>query len=58
MFLADLNNLKPEKNLEYKRVITSLENFVMIMWEDDATIIPRVSINLSCVWMTQLLFQW
>ena len=42
MFLSDLNNLKPVKNPEYKRVITSLENFVMIMWEDDATIIPRV----------------
>jgi palmitoyl-protein thioesterase len=31
MFLSDLDNLKPEKNQEYKRIITSLENFVMIL---------------------------
>jgi len=42
-FLSDLNNMKEEKNAEYKRIITSLEIFVMIMWEDDTTIIPKES---------------
>lgn len=42
-FLADLNNLKEEKNQQYKDVISGLDHFVMIKWEDDETIIPRES---------------
>ena len=40
--MSDLNNMKEEKNPEYKRIISNLENFVMIKWDDDSTIIPRV----------------
>jgi len=42
-FLSDLNNMKEEKNQDYKDIISSLDNFVMIKWDDDATIIPRES---------------
>merc|ERR1711915_61670 len=41
--MGDLNNLKPEKNAVYKEVISNLENFVMIKWDGDETIIPRES---------------
>ena len=42
-FLADINNMKEEKNPEYKEIISNLDNFVMIKWENDETIIPRES---------------
>ena len=41
--MSDLNNMKEEKNQDYKDIISSLDNFVMIKWDDDATIIPRES---------------
>jgi len=42
-FLADLNNLREEKNEQYKQIISGLDNFIMIKWEDDETIIPKES---------------
>ena len=35
--------MKEEKNPEYKEIISNLDNFVMIKWENDETIIPRES---------------
>jgi palmitoyl-protein thioesterase len=45
--LADLNNVKPGKNMAYKAAIERLANFVMIMWEDDQTIIPPISSHMG-----------
>ena len=28
---------------EYKRIVAGLDNFVIIMWENDTTIIPKES---------------
>jgi len=42
-FLADINNLKEEKNQQYKDVISGLANLIMIAWKEDTTIIPRES---------------
>ncbi len=51
VFLSDLNNMKEEKSAEYKNAIESLENFIMIKWANDTTIVPKVEIfrerNLS-----------
>ncbi|KXX79733.1 Palmitoyl-protein thioesterase 1 [Madurella mycetomatis] len=40
-FLADVNNEREEKNEAYKKNIMKLENFVMYMFEDDTTVIPK-----------------
>ncbi|TFB01168.1 Palmitoyl-protein thioesterase 1 [Trichoderma ghanense] len=40
-FLADINNERPAKNEQYKKNIASLANFVMYMFEDDTTVIPK-----------------
>jgi palmitoyl-protein thioesterase len=40
-FLADINNERADKNAEYKKNIMQLENFVMYMFEDDTTVIPK-----------------
>jgi palmitoyl-protein thioesterase len=40
-FLADINNEREEKNEEYKKNIAKLDNFVMYMFEDDTTVIPK-----------------
>lgn len=40
-FLADVNNEREEKNETYKKNIMKLENFVMYMFEDDTTVIPK-----------------
>lgn len=42
-FLADINNERDEKSEEYKRQLAKLENFVMYMFEDDKTVIPKES---------------
>ena len=42
-FLADINNEKEDKNPEYKEVLSSLENFVMVKWISETTIIPSQS---------------
>ncbi|KAL2019868.1 hypothetical protein VTK56DRAFT_9130 [Thermocarpiscus australiensis] len=40
-FLADINNERAQKNETYKKNIMKLENFVMYMFEDDTTVIPK-----------------
>ncbi|KAL2177748.1 Alpha/Beta hydrolase protein [Thermothelomyces heterothallicus CBS 202.75] len=40
-FLADINNEREIKNEEYKKNIAKLENFVMYMFEEDTTVIPK-----------------
>ncbi|PSR80970.1 Alpha/Beta hydrolase protein [Coniella lustricola] len=40
-FLADINNEREKKSKEYKRQLASLDNFVMYMFDDDKTVIPR-----------------
>lgn len=41
-FLPKLNNEKPnERNTTYKERLTSLQNMVLIMFQDDAVLIPR-----------------
>ncbi|CCF32968.1 palmitoyl protein thioesterase [Colletotrichum higginsianum] len=40
-FLADINNERELKNVRYKKNIASLANFVMVMFEDDTTVIPK-----------------
>ncbi|KAL7800265.1 Alpha/Beta hydrolase protein [Trichoderma ceciliae] len=42
-FLADINNERPLKNEQYKKNIASLTNFVMYLFEDDTTVIPKQS---------------
>ncbi|KAK2004439.1 palmitoyl protein thioesterase [Colletotrichum falcatum] len=40
-FLADINNERELKNARYKKNLASLANFVMVMFEDDTTVIPK-----------------
>jgi palmitoyl-protein thioesterase len=40
-FLADINNERREKNKTYAENIAKLEKFVMYMFEDDVTVIPK-----------------
>ncbi|KAK4125776.1 palmitoyl-hydrolase-like protein [Parathielavia appendiculata] len=40
-FLADINNEREAKNETYKKNIAQLDNFVMYMFEDDTTVIPK-----------------
>ncbi|GAB1319703.1 hypothetical protein MFIFM68171_09913 [Madurella fahalii] len=40
-FLADVNNEREEKDEAYKKNIMKLENFVMYMFEEDTTVIPK-----------------
>ena len=40
-FLADINNERTLKNETYAANIASLENFVMYMFEEDTTVIPK-----------------
>ncbi|KAK3899656.1 Alpha/Beta hydrolase protein [Staphylotrichum tortipilum] len=40
-FLADINNERPAKSEQYKANIVALDNFVMYMFEDDTTVIPK-----------------
>ncbi|KAL1843203.1 hypothetical protein VTJ49DRAFT_2754 [Mycothermus thermophilus] len=42
-FLADINNEREVKNEQYKKNIANLEYFVMYMFEDDTTAIPKES---------------
>lgn len=42
-FLADINNERQHKNEKYRENIMKLENFVMYMFEDDTTVIPKES---------------
>ncbi len=40
-FLADINNERPDKNPTYKKNLSGLSNFVMYMFENDTTVIPK-----------------
>ncbi|KAI1103939.1 alpha/beta-hydrolase [Jackrogersella minutella] len=40
-FLADINNERATKNETYAKNIASLENFVMYIFEDDTTVVPK-----------------
>jgi palmitoyl-protein thioesterase len=42
-FLADVNNERATKNETYKERIASLEKFVMFVFEEDVTVIPKQS---------------
>ncbi|KAH8911262.1 alpha/beta-hydrolase [Coniochaeta sp. PMI_546] len=42
-FLADINNERVLKNKTYVENLAKLENFVMYMFEDDTTVIPKES---------------
>ena len=42
-YLADVNNERPAKNSAYKENLSTLSNFVMIMFQDDTTLIPKES---------------
>lgn len=48
-FLADINNERVLKNEVYKKNIAGLSNFVMYMFEDDTTVIPR-----QTAWFTEV----
>ena len=40
-FLADINNERPHKNNGYADNVAALENFVMVMFDEDTTVIPK-----------------
>lgn len=40
-FLADINNERELKNVEYKKNLVGLTNFVMYMFEQDTTVVPK-----------------
>lgn len=42
-FLADINNERALKNRKYKENLSSLERFVMYLFEDDETVVPKLS---------------
>lgn len=42
-FLADVNNERQEKKGEYAKRLAALEKFVMFVFEDDKTVVPKES---------------
>lgn len=42
-FLADINNERRVKNSTYKKNLKNLESFVMYMFKDDKTVVPKQS---------------
>ena len=42
-FLADINNERTKKNATYKKNMKKLEKFVMFMFSDDTTVVPKES---------------
>jgi palmitoyl-protein thioesterase len=42
-FLADINNERALKNQTYKKNLEKLERFIMYMFEDDTTVVPKQS---------------
>lgn len=42
-FLADINNERVLKNVSYAKHLAGLDNFVMYLFEDDETVIPKES---------------
>ncbi|KAF7554512.1 hypothetical protein G7Z17_g2868 [Cylindrodendrum hubeiense] len=53
-FLADINNERELKNTQYKENIAKLTNFVMYLFEDDTTAIPKESAWFSEVNGTEI----
>ena len=43
IYLADINNEREAKTDEYRENLLRLENFVMVRWRDETTIIPAAS---------------
>ena len=43
IYLADINNEREEKTEKYRENLLRLENFVMVRWRDETTIIPAAS---------------
>ncbi|XP_064458509.1 palmitoyl-protein thioesterase 1-like [Ornithodoros turicata] len=43
LFLADINNERPDKNATYKENLQKLKNFVMVMFENDTVVDPKES---------------
>jgi len=43
VFLADINNQREAKNQTYKEKLTSLANFVMVMFTQDTMVAPKES---------------
>jgi palmitoyl-protein thioesterase len=48
-FLADINNEREIKNEAYKRNLMNLNKFVMFMFEDDTTVVPKESAHFANV---------
>lgn len=42
-YIADINNARPQKNATYKANLSSLKNFVMVMFSEDTVVQPRES---------------
>lgn len=42
-FLADINNEREEKNKTYRQNLASLKRFVMYLFQDDETVVPKES---------------
>jgi len=42
-FLADINNERQDKNVTYKQNLVKLKGFVMYMFEEDETVVPKES---------------
>ena len=42
-FLADINNQRSRKKTQYKEALTNLQNFVLVKWINDTSVIPGVS---------------
>ena len=40
-YLADINNEREEKSPGYRSQLEGLEDLVLVMWDDDTTIVPR-----------------
>jgi len=43
VFLADINNMKPQKNQQYKQNLLALKNFVMVRFSGDTVVQPQES---------------
>lgn len=43
IFLADINNAKPNKNAQYKKNMLSLNNVLLLMSSTDNIVVPRQS---------------
>ncbi|EEP75365.1 conserved hypothetical protein [Uncinocarpus reesii 1704] len=51
-FLADINNERAFKNMQYKRNMISLNKFVMFMFKDDKMVVPMQTSHFAEVNMT------